>query len=151
MSETVNSATTITQYMTHDHALCDEKYGKAEEAVLSNDFEAAKRDVTSFITSMDRHIAIEEDLLFPEFERQTGMQGGPTYVMRSEHEQFKSIFRQMEESLDKQDFDRINGLGETLVILMQQHNMKEEGMLYPMIDQHLGNSCQSLIEAANKI
>jgi len=151
MTEVVNSGTTITQYMMNEHAFCDEKYGKAEQSVLSNDFEASKRDLSDFLKSMVRHLAIEEDLLFPEFERQTGMMGGPTYVMRTEHEQFRSIFKQMEASLENQDFDRISGLGETLVILMQQHNMKEEGMLYPMIDQHLMGSCENLIETANKM
>ena len=35
--------------------------------------------------------------------------------------------------------DEYAGNAETLLIMMQQHNMKEENILYPMCDQHLGN------------
>jgi len=38
--------------------------------------------------------------------------------------------------------------GETMVILMQQHNMKEEGILYPMIDSQMGPDVEALIGEA---
>ena len=34
--------------------------------------------------------------------------------------------------------------GETLLILMRQHNIKEEGILYPMEDQHLAGQADAL-------
>ena len=39
--------------------------------------------------------------------------------------------------------------GDTLLILIQQHNMKEEGMLYPMIKKHcshLGGECIKFLQ-----
>ena len=34
---------------------------------------------------------------------------------------------------------------ETLLIMTQQHNMKEENILYPMCDQHLADVSEALI------
>ena len=38
------------------------------------------------------------------------------------------------------------GIAETLLIMMQQHNMKEENILYPMCDQHLAEEAEELVQ-----
>jgi iron-sulfur cluster repair protein YtfE (RIC family) len=45
------------------------------------------------------------------------------------------------------DHDRYLGLSETLNMLMQQHNLKEENMLYPMSDQVLGGARDEVIHS----
>ncbi|MDX2322458.1 MAG: hemerythrin domain-containing protein, partial [Moritella sp.] len=62
---------------------------------------------------------------------------GPTEVMRNEHEQMRRMMTQMVEAIASKDTERFFGLSETLMMLMQQHNMKEEQMLYPMTQAHL--------------
>jgi iron-sulfur cluster repair protein YtfE (RIC family) len=57
--------------------------------------------------------------------------------MRAEHVQMNGVLAQIQESLEIDDPDTTLGAGETLLMLIQQHNMKEEGMLYPMVDQQL--------------
>ncbi len=37
------------------------------------------------------------------------------------------------------------GYAETLLIMMQQHNLKEENVLYPMCDQHLSSRSTELL------
>ena len=44
-----------------------------------------------------------------------------------------------------QDADAYSGEAETLLIMMQQHNMKEENMLYPMCDQRLTDQTEALL------
>ena len=39
--------------------------------------------------------------------------------------------------MEQNNRDDYLGIADTLLILMQQHNMKEEQMLYNMMDQHL--------------
>jgi iron-sulfur cluster repair protein YtfE (RIC family) len=43
------------------------------------------------------------------------------------------------------DADDYAGNTETLLIMMQQHNMKEEHVLYPMCDQHLADLADVLL------
>jgi hemerythrin-like domain-containing protein len=68
------------------------------------------------------------------------MTSGPTEVMRGEHRQMRDLLAQMEGALAVRDSDTFGGAAETLLILMQQHNMKEENILYPMCDNALGAS-----------
>lgn len=90
-----------------------------------------------FQTLALQHFAAEESLLFPAFEKETGVRMGPTEVMRTEHVQMRQLIGAAREALLAKDADDFSGYAETLLIMMQQHNMKEENVLYPMCDQRL--------------
>ena len=77
--------------------------------------------------------------MFPAFEHAMGSSMGPTSVMRMEHEQMRELFAEMQAALDAKDTSTYAGLAETLLVLMQQHNFKEEQMLYQMADRTLGD------------
>ncbi|MCP4295217.1 MAG: hemerythrin domain-containing protein [Proteobacteria bacterium] len=141
----------ITRFMAFDHKRCDDLYAEGESKVLEGQLEEGMAILGSFIVGMERHFKIEETILFPTFEETTGMTQGPTQVMRMEHEQMKSILHQMQNAITSQSGEEITGLGETLLVLMQQHNMKEEQMLYFMMEQHLGHLAEKLIISAKKI
>ena len=49
-----------------------------------------------------------------------------------------------EAALAQRDESEYSGFSETLLIMMQQHNMKEENILYPMCDAQLGEACLAL-------
>jgi iron-sulfur cluster repair protein YtfE (RIC family) len=51
----------------------------------------------------------------------------------------------MEQALAKQDADAYLGLAETMLMLLRQHNMKEEQILYPMADQALADSASTMV------
>ena len=129
--------TDITTLMTHDHRSCDELFACAETAVSHGNWEAACSALQRFIEALEAHFDAEETILFPRFEAVTGMTGGPTRVMRGEHAEMREAFDRMRDALARRDADDYAGEAETLLILMQQHNMKEENILYPMCDAHL--------------
>jgi hemerythrin-like domain-containing protein len=81
------------------------------------------------------HFKKEEEVLFPAFEEQTGTAQGPTQVMVFEHEQVKGLIGKLAEAVENQDRDAYLSLAESMMILLQQHNMKEEQMLYAMCDR----------------
>ena len=128
---------TIKDFMTHKHRECDHLLAEAEDAVEKGDFDSALEKYMAFKNETLKHFDMEEEYLFPEFEAKTGMTQGPTEVMRMEHSQAKSLFEKMDEAYNAKEKDRIYGLGESMNILLQQHNAKEEQMLYTMIQQHL--------------
>jgi hemerythrin-like domain-containing protein len=84
-------------------------------------------------------------VLFPLFEQRTGMYQGPTQVMRGEHTQMRQLLAAAEAALAKREADDYAGNAETLLIMMQQHNVKEENVLYPMCDQHLADQLDALL------
>jgi hemerythrin-like domain-containing protein len=121
-----------------DHHNCDDLWVKVESAVDSDDAPAARRAFKTFYDAMMRHFDMEEEVLFPALESATGMQGfGPTMVMRSEHEQMRGVLRQMANAAELGNYVDVVDHGDTLLMLIQQHNVKEEAIVYPMADQHL--------------
>lgn len=131
--------TSIVDFMTQDHRHCDEIYATAEEKVAAGRWDEAAQSWKIFRNALETHLNREEGFLFPAFEAQTGNTQGPTAVMRMEHEQMRSLVSDMDEAIVARDADSFLGLAETLMILTQQHNMKEEQILYPMSDQVLGD------------
>jgi iron-sulfur cluster repair protein YtfE (RIC family) len=99
-----------------------------------------------FRVEIGAHFATEEQVLFPAFEAVSGSRMGPTQMMRLEHAQMNTLMAQLDHAVTARDADGFAGTAETLLILMQQHNMKEENILYPMCDEALVGQAMSLDE-----
>ena len=127
----------IKEFMAQDHRDCDLLFAKAEKAASEQDWTTTAQEFNAFVQAMERHLGIEEEELFPAFEQATGVITGPTEMMRMEHEQMRNLFTEMRDALEQQQVNDYLGASETLLILMQQHNIKEEQILYNMMDQHL--------------
>jgi len=134
----------ISQILPGHHKHCDDLFAKAEEAAHNGDWPACGDACGRFVSDMLAHFDAEENLLFPAFESATGMSGGPTQIMRMEHGQMRELLGQMESAQRARDAEAFAGAAETLLIMMQQHNMKEENILYPMCDQALGSQGEQL-------
>src|SRR5574340_762378 len=130
----------VTDSLQNHHKLCDEDFAGAEEAAQKGDWAACGAAYAKFRGALLAHFDTEENCLFPAFEEQTGMTGGPTQVMRQEHTQMRGLIEQLDAAFEAKNGDGFGGTAETLLVLMQQHNMKEENILYPMCDQALGGS-----------
>ncbi len=135
---------TIKEFLSRDHSRCDELFAKMEDIAMKSLVDA-KLACGEFVNESERHFQMEERVMFLEFEAKTGMTQGPTAMMRHEHTQMRSLMKQMLDAIDAQNKDKFFGLSETLMILMQQHNMKEEQMLYPMAQQHLSEESQRIV------
>jgi len=138
--------TTIRSFMTEDHRRCDDLFAEAEQAVSKKNFDLARAAFGHFRSAMLAHFDSEEKTLFPTFEAKTGMRMGPTQVMRLEHEQIRGLMDDALAALETANAEDYLGQADTLVIMMQQHNMKEENMLYPMCDQHLSAELPAILE-----
>lgn len=138
---------TIVDFLGTDHRVCDDLFASAEDAVAQKNWDSARGLFERFQKAMAHHLAMEEDVLFPAFEARTGMSSGPTGVMRTEHAQMRGLLQEMAIAMANADHDRYLGLSETLNMLMQQHNLKEENMLYPMSDQVLGGERGDVIRS----
>lgn len=127
----------VSEILPAHHKHCDELFAVAEEAAQAGNWAACGVECGRFVRDMLAHFDAEENLLFPAFETATGMSSGPTQIMRMEHAQMRDLLGQLESAQAAKDAETFAGVAETLLILMQQHNMKEENILYPMCDQAL--------------
>jgi hemerythrin-like domain-containing protein len=142
---------TISNYLGSDHKRCDQFFAQAETAVVGTLWTDAELAMNGFSEALEHHFTMEEQVLFPEFEAATGSSEGPTSVMRMEHAQMREIVSVMNECLGKRDADGFLGYSETLNTLMQQHNMKEESILYLMTDRVLNGRQEEIIGAMREI
>ena len=136
---------TIAEFMSADHIACDEAFAVAEQAALDNNWVKAETAFSNFRTDMTKHFRMEENELFPMLIP-VGGPAGPVQIMRMEHAQMNTLIEQMAGALVQQDAQRYGGLSETLLIVMQQHNLKEEQMLYPIADHFLATQREALLD-----
>lgn len=128
----------ITNFMGQDHNRLEGLVTEFQ-ATKGSDLGKAKHFFSKFKQDLQRHIVWEEEILFPVFEEQTGMEDrGPTAVMRTEHRQIKDFLEQIHDRIAKgetntDEFER------GLLTVLSAHNKKEETILYPWIDQSLSD------------
>jgi len=125
---------TICEFYEQDHDRLDELF-KTFQKMKRSDFAKAKEAFKAFKFGLQRHIVWEEDLLFPLWEKETGMsEGGATSVMRAEHRQIgqhlEAIHRKVADQSPGSDQEE-----QALLNLLGSHNMKEERVLYPSLDR----------------
>lgn len=143
---------TVTSPLQQHHHHCDTLFAIAERTAAEGAWEPCTASFSEFSTQLEYHFRAEEDILFSAYEAATGATAGPTRVMRMEHEQMRQLLRQMALELAVRDGEAFGGDAETLLILMQQHNMKEEGVLYPIcdrsLDEHVAQRIADHVETA---
>lgn len=141
----------ILEFMRNDHRECDHLYTEAENALADKKIAEAKTLFEQFYRATNHHFDMEERQLFITFEKRTGMMGGPTQMMRYEHQQLRSQMESMRIALKEERGDDFFGIGESFMIMLQQHNMKEEQMLYPMIDRALSDDAEIILQTLKEM
>jgi hemerythrin-like domain-containing protein len=124
----------ITDAFTDDHHRCDHLLAEAERRLVGTDWQASGEAARDLIAAMDRHFILEEEVLFPALAQVFRVAEHPIEVMVTEHAQMRALFNDLSEGVASRDRDSCRGVLETLHFLVQQHNYKEEGVLYPMAD-----------------
>ncbi|WP_448565936.1 hemerythrin domain-containing protein [Thalassotalea ganghwensis] len=89
-----------------------------------------------FKKDLKKHIAWEEKVLFPYIESILPMAAGPINVMCSEHELIINLLSSIDRKLKHGDTGQLPEVVE-LERLLSNHNMKEEHVLYPLIDENI--------------
>src|SRR5210317_672219 len=91
----------LTEFFEQDHRDCDARWVDVEELLDTADIEAARSAWQKYDTAMTRHLAMEEEVLFPAFDAKSGMAGGgPVAVMKMEHQQMRGLLEQIGEAIE---------------------------------------------------
>lgn len=140
----MNGQKTVSAFFEQDHDRLDELF-KTFQQLKRSDFPKAKEAFKEFKFGLQRHIVWEEDVLFPLWEKKTGMsESGPTPVMRHEHRQIGQQLEAIHGKVSEQNPDS-DKEEQSLLDLLGSHNRKEELRLYPAIDQVAGTEGQEAI------
>jgi len=107
-------------------------------ARAAGEVETAESSYAAFSSGLKKHIAVEEEFLFPAFEKRLGLSSsaGPTGVMRREHEEILRLLGEILRTIGnpaKLPDEARAAFHE----LLEKHHFKEEEILYPALDHAL--------------
>ena len=131
----MSAVETITGFLTEDHRYADDLFAAAAEHGARREWPACGQKLDAFRAALETHMKIEEEVLFPAFERATGTDSGPTAVMRIEHRQMLETLHLMSAAKTAGDGERFDTLVQDFSHVMEMHSAKEERVLYPMCDR----------------
>jgi hemerythrin-like domain-containing protein len=138
---------TIGSYLEQDHARCDALLRQTQQSVRGASWRQARLDMAAFQHALERHLLIEERILFPAFERAIGRAVSPTAAMRSEHLRIRAVAQRLSDTIAAGDTESFVNHAEALLLVLHLHSEKEEGVLYPMIERVLARSSADLVAA----
>ena len=129
----------VNEALSWDHDRLDALEASAFRMRAEGNLQAARETYAVFAAGLRRHIGFEEEILFPAFEESAGMpsDAGPTAVMRAEHREIESLISEIEAGIGD-PASPVEELRRSLHQVLGEHNLKEEGVLYPATDQMLG-------------
>ncbi len=130
---------TITDALADDHRRLEDLRERAEDALRTG----GRGEATSLFAEFDRglrhHIRVEEELLFPALERESGLRRefGPIGVMIAEHRAIEGLLERLVREFSGEAAADGAPMGQ-LSAMLEAHDAKEEMVLYPMADRTIG-------------
>jgi regulator of cell morphogenesis and NO signaling len=129
-------AQTAGQFLAADHRRIDLLIDDLCAMIEDGELERADANFGDLDAGLKRHIEMEEQILFPIFEVHVRLRG-PTAVMRVEHRKIEARLDELKEALADGSRPRASTAMAELVSILEQHNRKEEAVLYPRADAAL--------------
>ena len=146
--DTLDTLDTLGTYLTDDHQRCDALLRSTQKGVGAARWADARRAMGVFQYALERHLLIEERILFPAFEAALGHTTSPTVLLRAEHLRIRAAAQRLTDAVDALSAQDFMKHAETFLLTMHLHSEKEEGVLYPMIERVLGRRCPALLDDA---
>jgi uncharacterized protein (DUF2249 family)/hemerythrin-like domain-containing protein len=130
-----HGARAVSEYLGWDHQRLDAILAQVTRLVREGAHQDAARPFAEFACGLNWHIDAEEMTLFPAFEEKTGMRDGPTAVLREEHRLIRLRMNEITNALRAGNVPAIERAIGALGDALDDHNIKEEQVLYPMTDR----------------
>ena len=128
-----------------DHERLDVRLEAARQEAHRGTAGAARAAFAEFRRGIERHMAVEEALLFPAYEARHGADNPLTSTLRKGHSDLRVFFSEMDESLAGDDVEEFLALTDTVGQILLHHDRKEEDELYPVVAQWLPDAGRAAV------
>ena len=128
---------TISTVLESEHRWIDERFQRFRQHLSEGQVDAALFEEAAKV--LHRHIYLEEEIVFSELEAR-GMQGPPDVMAQEHGEICRFLNRILELVHGNTSPGQVQGVFNALVSLLEEHNFKEEKILYPAADRLLDSS-----------
>ncbi len=118
----------------HDHRRLEQALAASASHVQAARWDAAAEAFAGFRGGIERHMAVEEQVLFPAVEN-----GAETpLILRKGHRDLRVFFDEIEDALSARDAEEYRRIAASMRALLERHDEKEESELYPAAQAQLG-------------
>jgi len=131
-------------WLEHEHSLYEDLLSRCMDAAELEDWGTATKAFNELVTHLKRHMALEEEVLYPAYEATPHAPQGPTKALREEHDNIVRMVRDMAQLLKTRDSEHVLECLAYLESLMIKHHEKEEDIFLPMESHILGESREEL-------
>ena len=119
-------------WLIHEHSLYENLISRCEEAIEIEDWGTADLLFNKMVSHLKRHMAVEEEVLYPAYEAATHAPQGPTGALREEHDHIVRLIMDMVRVIKTRDSDYVLECLAHLEKQMIKHHEKEEDIFLPM-------------------
>jgi hemerythrin-like domain-containing protein len=126
-------------WLVHEHSLYEDLLTAGHDAVENEDWEGVNLIFSQLVMHLKRHIALEEEVLYPAYESAPHAPQGPTTALREEHSTIIRLLQDMAPVIRTRDSEHLLECLAHLENQMIKHHEKEEDIFLPMAS-HILNS-----------
>jgi hemerythrin-like domain-containing protein len=119
-------------WLVHEHTLYEDLLSRCLDAVQIEDWGTVDLGFHELVTHLKRHMALEEEVLYPAYESMPNVPQGPTMALREEHSNLVRLIQDLAQIIKNRSLEHVL---ECLVYLEKQmikHHEKEEDIFLPM-------------------
>lgn len=131
-------------WLVHDHKDYEKALYECQLAVEQEDLREAKRRFDALRSELERHVEMEEKVLYPAYEAVAGAPHGPTEALREQHRELLRLLRDCSEVFATRDPEHISESLSTLDAAMTRHHDMEEEIFLPMAGHALLGSREEI-------
>ena len=132
-------------WLVHEHSLYENLLSRCRDAVETEDWRAVDQIIHELVTHLKRHMALEEEVLYPAYESSPQAPQGPTMALREEHTDIIRLIRDTARVIRTRDSDHVLECLAHLDYQMIKHHEKEEDIFLPMASHILKTSRDELL------
>lgn len=126
----------IGEAFAHDHRRLERTLEASVAHVHAGRWDAAADAFSVFRRGIEKHMAVEEEVLFPAVEN--GTETPLTAILRKGHRDLRVFFDEIEDALNARDAEEYCRIAASMRALLERHDEKEEAELYPAAQARLG-------------
>jgi hemerythrin-like domain-containing protein len=126
-------------WLVHEHSLYEDLLTECHDAVENEDWEGVNLIFSQLVMHLKRHIALEEEVLYPAYESAPHAPQGPTTALREEHSTIIRLLQDMAPVIRTRDSEHLLECLAHLENQMIKHHEKEEDIFLPMASQLLNS------------
>ena len=132
-------------WLVHEHSLYEDLLSECHDAVENEDWEGVNLIFSQLVMHLKRHIALEEEVLYPAYEAAPHAPQGPTTALREEHSTIIRLLQDMAPVIRTRGSEHLLECLAHLENQMIKHHEKEEDIFLPMASHILNSSRDELL------